>query len=369
MMRLFPSNGRTPRWSSATGRLALVLGLGVFLSCDDGLTRGPETEIFVDYAFGAYLEREGQNRVSELFVVSDDGRIQYVTVGLRCSNRRPAISPDGRQLVFESCDPITEGSQDLFRVDVNRLIPVNITQSLFLETNAAWSPRGDWIAFIRDRGADRSVEIITPDGSSTATLLTTAGSLESGGWSPDGTMIAVALEEDATPGSGAQLVTVSVPSAAIVQRTSGRADRAAPVWSPDGSSLAYVRDRELWHLSLDAQEEKRIPLSLDSVGGPLSWTLDGRSVILTGWSANRTDICRVGLGDSVVAVLTRTELAAKDAVVLPSGRQIAYLSFNGISYQLFTMDLQGFSSQRVTSFRVEEFGPVARPTSYPGRMQ
>jgi hypothetical protein len=67
-------------------------------------------------------------------------------------------------------------------------------------------------------------------------------------------------------------------------------------------------------------------------------------------------------------VLTQFDLGACDATVLPDGRRIAYLAFNGLQYQIQVMDLQGFNAQRVTPFTVEEFGPSARPLPTTGRM-
>jgi Tol biopolymer transport system component len=300
--------------------------------------------------------------------VTGDGRRRYVTVGLRAFNRAPAVSPDGKRIVFVSSDPAHSGQTDLFCVNVDRLVPVNLTQSVGAESDAAWSPQGDRIAFIRDGGAERSLEVIREDGTAAAPVLVTPGWLDLGGWSPDGTGLVVALSHVAQGVGGGQILTVRVPSGEVDHRTGGEARRAAPVWSHDGGAIAYVREGGLWALRLDGDEEIGFPAALDSVCGPLSWTPDNRSIVLTGYVDGRSDICRVTLADSSLTVLTRFDLGARDAALLPDGRRIAYLAFNGLTYQLQTMDVQGFGSQRVTSFTVEEFGPTARPSPTTGRM-
>ena len=336
---------------------------GLIIGCDDDLIQGPEPPFSAEFGFGAVVNAGGPGRITELFAVSADGRQRYVTLGLRCDNRAPAISPNGKSLVFESCDP-TGTSRDLYRVEVDRLIPVNITNSPVGESHPAWSPRGDWVAFLSDRGLYRTLELIGESGSGRAVLLETPSQIDMGGWSPDGSFVVAAVDDPG--GASSQIVTVSVPLAEQMQRTFGQGRRTDPRWAPDYGSIAYVRDGELWHLRLGPNEEERFPLPLDSVSGPLSWTPDARSLVMTGWSAGRTDICRVDVNDSSLAVLTRTDHPGTDPVVLPDGQSIVYLAFTGVNYKLFTMDLQGFGQRRVTTFRVEEFGPVARPLSFNG---
>jgi len=337
-------------------------------SCDDNLTRGPDEPFAADFAFGAYVEPQDPGGRSELYAVAGDGRVLFVTVGLRGMNLGPALSPDGKRLVFEYRDQTAAPDQDLFWVDVDRRVPVNITNSPFTEHDASWSPDGQWIAFLRERETERSLEILTEDTSARATLLSTSGSLEIGGWSPDGAAIVVARGIPGSPDEGEQLVTVSVPSGAILELTTGRAHRQAPVWSPDGTSIAYMRDGELWCLSLLRNQEERIPVALDSMSGPLSWTFDGRSIILTGSVGLRTDVCSVGIADSSLRIVTALELGGRQAAVLPDGRRIACLVFEGLRYHVYTMDLQGFNVQRVTSLIVEEFGTSARPRPFTGRL-
>jgi len=181
-------------------------------------------------------------------------------------------------------------------------------------------------------------------------------------------MVSVALGEALPPAGGGQILTVRIASGAVNHLTTVKAHRVAPAWSHSGTAIAYVRDGGLCYVRLDAEGEVSLPVVLDSVSGPLRWTPDNSSIVLTGYSAGRSDICRVSLVDSSLAVLTRFHRWAREAALLPDGRRLAYLAYNGMTYQLHIMDLDGFDSRRVTSFTVEEFGPVARSLPTTGRM-
>ena len=99
--------------------------------------------------------------------------------------------------------------------------------------------------------------------------------------SPDGTRIAFDSDRDGEPRG----VYVADADGQHVRRVSGEGFAAVPSWSPDGGTLAFVRENEqnpkawnLWTLELATGETKRI--TRDTYGTPWggSWFPDGRRI-------------------------------------------------------------------------------------------
>lgn len=114
----------------------------------------------------------------------------------------PTFSPDGRQIAFEG---LQQGVTDIYIADVDGKNLRHLTQDRYGDLQPEWSPDGVHIAFATDRG--------TTD---LATL--TLGKMQ----------IAVADIRDG--------------SIRVLPNQPGR--NINPVWSPDGTSLAYVSDRD-----------------------------------------------------------------------------------------------------------------------------
>src|SRR5205823_6130734 len=108
--------------------------------------------------------RDGNN---EIYVMNSDGSDQTrVTFDPR-DDRRPDISPNGKQIVFAS-NRITEGNPEGdFEIFVMNADGADVKQ---LTSNAAddqwprWSPDGRWIAFHSNVAGNYEIYLIRPDG-------------------------------------------------------------------------------------------------------------------------------------------------------------------------------------------------------------
>jgi hypothetical protein len=128
----------------------------------------------------------------------DSGTV--IDVPSRLYSSYPSFSPDGKQLVFDGNDAIyivpSDGSGEP--------VPVSDTHRTF--TQPAWSPDGKWIAGAYKRNDNYELAIIGADG------------------------------------SNFQLLTDS-------PYMSRQSNSIAPVWSPDGSRIIFLSDREgAWKL-------------------------------------------------------------------------------------------------------------------------
>lgn len=270
----------------------------------------------------------------DLWVLDSTAPHQLATGG---TFAQPSWSPDGSSLAY-----VYRGTNfaDIFTTDDQGQTQTRLTrsQSTILDNNdwnfrPTWSPDGQLIAFVSDRGtafptlwlmnaADgtgrRTIATPTlnqeavdsmawsPDGSQLAITLfnepgptqiallplaatartaarvlpTLAGGALDPAWSPDGTWLAFAGRD----GSAINLYVVRPDGSAMTQLTTDGVMARSPAWSPDGQHLAYLSNKtgffEAWVVdltadgsgSLVASEPRQLTqdLHLDAASG-LSW--------------------------------------------------------------------------------------------------
>jgi Tol biopolymer transport system component len=187
------------------------------------------------------------------------------------SMEHPAISPDGRRLVFTSLG----SDEDIAVSRADGTEPRLGTSDPYRDRAPRWSPDGSRIAFLSDRSGTLEIWSMRPDGSDLVQL-THDGAAGVPVWSPDGTRVAHAGQHrgatvvtldggaiEALPaldgpapfvpwswsddgqwiaGSADGIVLYSVQSGDYTQLTA-TGDR--PVWQRDGSTIVYVDGRDL----------------------------------------------------------------------------------------------------------------------------
>jgi Tol biopolymer transport system component len=155
-----------------------------------------------------------------------------------------------------------------------------------------WSPDGKSIAFIRGL----NIYIMPADGGPQEPLTDcpTDGSCYFVGglsWSPDGTRTVFARED--RRGVGAIYVINSDGSEPrrLTECDSnlcidGERD-AAPAWSPDGSKIAFVRERNIWLMGSDGDGLRQLTdcSRLECTFGSPAWSPDGSKMLFwqAGW--------------------------------------------------------------------------------------
>ena len=152
--------------------------------------------------------------------------------------RYPAISPDGRTIVFSY-------QGDLWRVDAGGGAATLLTTSEAYESAPVWSRDGKWIAFASDRHGNNDVYIM-PSAGGPATRLTenSAGDVPSD-FTPDGKAVifasyrmSSASDRQFPSGIFPQLYSVPVNGGEALRILTTTALNAR--YSPDGQTLAYT---------------------------------------------------------------------------------------------------------------------------------
>jgi Tol biopolymer transport system component len=162
----------------------------------------------------------------------------------------------------------TDRPQGLFLFDAHtgeqRLFASGLYQS------PQWSPDGSLLAAWRvhpDRSPQHELLVFEP-AAGAEPIAVLPGATVSGriAWSADGRQIAAA---------GYGVVYVARIEESLMHRLT---EGDSPVWSADGSRLAFTRNGELWQIDLATRKEEKLLAPALPVIGEAQWSPDGRHI-------------------------------------------------------------------------------------------
>ncbi|HEX2241440.1 MAG TPA: hypothetical protein VHJ82_09905 [Actinomycetota bacterium] len=205
----------------------------------------------------------------------------------------PDWSPDGKRLVFASAlnAPLAlpypahtvTNDYDLYVMNADGREVQRLTESTDWDSYPAWSPSGDWIAYMRDG----SIALISPDGSKTRLLvnqLELGQGLYDPEWSPDGRKLLFATAAPDTfeipllpCACDSDVWVVNVDGSGLRNLTAkSDAHEYAAAWSPDGRRIVFTSNRtgarQPYLMNPDGSNVvPLIDLQLDSGGAGLDW--------------------------------------------------------------------------------------------------
>lgn len=254
--------------------------------------------IFTHIGLLGYFTRQGDREIAML--LSAGGTPQRVLPDGDFSE--PALSPDGSQILLTKVDG---PNRTIVRVDIatGRVDPV--TQGPARDGQAAWSPDGRSIAFVRVEG-DKSNIFVLDEGNQPRRLSSPGGDDELPAWAPNGQQLAFVSHR----GGLAELYVLNRDGGGVRQLTDRSADKMGdwrPAWSPDGKSIAYTASRgnnEIWIVSSDgANPRNLVPPAGKDDRDPV-WTPDGEAVLFVSNRSGAYQIYCYWLSTGSLEVLT-----------------------------------------------------------------
>jgi tricorn protease len=180
------------------------------------------------------------------------------------------LAPSGRRIVFSIYG-------EVFTAPVEEGDLVQITDGAARDRNPEYSPDGKWIVFNSDRSGREELYISPVDGSSQPQKITDHDSLKfATAWSPDSKEIAFTASDN-------RLRKYNVESKQITEIVASRyGNISQPVWSPDGKWIAYskpdyTRTGEVYLIPSGGGEERRVTFDSYSDGSP-QFSPEGRKL-------------------------------------------------------------------------------------------
>jgi Tol biopolymer transport system component len=234
-----------------TGRILCLAALGFLaLSCEttreaykeSGITQLVQVTNDKGFEFDPYWSKDGSkiwfasNRTGylEIWVLPvKGGGIQQITSSSRSADRSPELSPDEKELVFQSTR--VSGTWNIWKMSVGNRGLTQLTNHPNGAFSPRWSPDGTKIAYAaNDRGGESYIWTMSPDGEN-PTQLGPGAELD---WSPDGKRIVYSRK---TSGDNYDIWVMNSDGSNSVQITSEKEKQeSAPAWSRDGKRIAYV---------------------------------------------------------------------------------------------------------------------------------
>lgn len=215
----------------------------------------------------------------DLFTSQPNGTLPVNHTGAQTASQelQPSWAPSGDKLAFASDLDHVGSFYGVYTFDFGSgLISTVSVQSGSQALSPSWSPGGDWIAFASDRDGDYEVFKIKPDGSGQTKLTDNAdddgfdGSLLTGvpltpdargiSWSPDGSQLAFISDRNAN----LDIFVVNADGTGLKQVTTHTADDYDPFWLAAGDEIAFVSERD------GAPEIYKLNVDTLAVTGPLT---------------------------------------------------------------------------------------------------
>lgn len=191
---------RSPRWSPDGERIAFSRQGTIMLMNSDGTgvtqVTEPEPEATAPPCeSGGFLggwspdgdkltfyAASGSRGTSEVCTINVDGsQLTVVRGDPDTYNTEPAWSPKEQRIAYRS---IRQGNHEIYVVNADGSDDTNLTNSPALDIEPAWSPDGQWIAFSSDRTHDFNLFIMKADGSGLFQLTSTYGKDSDPSWGP-----------------------------------------------------------------------------------------------------------------------------------------------------------------------------------------
>lgn len=266
----------------------------------------------------------------------------------------PSWSPDGMVIAYAAAH---SGDYNVYTIDIWSMEKQQITDHPANDIYPEWAPNGQWLAFYSDRPSE--IPPFPPD----TVIYNVKGLYETyardgyrPSWSPDGDRIVAHFRSEE---GDYEIYTMNRKGKDRVPITDNRATDVHPRFSPDGSKIVFISDRdyrpEIYVMNADGSDQKRLTDS-DSYDIDAVWSPDGKKIAFISNRLGSFDVFVMNADGSGKTLLTTDSPAIDIAPVWsPKGDKILFSSNRSGYFDLYVINVNDGTIEQLTDSEYHEF--------------
>lgn len=286
------------------------------------------------------------------------------TVQERQQTSVPPLRGGPDRIMFAS---LREGQFDIFMMRPDGTELTRLTSASTDDNFPECSPDGRYFSYIAQSvdPPSSSLTLQMFDGSSSLIVLKDAPVLSSS-FSPDGTMMAVALLGVRDSLELADIYTANLVQGGELRKLTDAPsnDGFMPQWSPDGKHIVFSTSRtgyqEIFVMDGDGQNPRQVT-SLQEISGEPAWSPDGSKIAFSAGTSTNTQLFTVNVDGTGLRQLTRSTGHNGRPRWSRDGERIVFWSNRSGTEHIYTIRSDGSDELQITSGKWNDENPTWVP--------